>query len=50
MKKLQRKKSKGVEGVIVGSAFIKVLLENDTYSNKINKLTQIAKNIKESIN
>ena len=48
--KTAKEKSKGVDGVIVGSAFIKVLLENDTYSNKINKLTQIAKNIKESIN
>jgi tryptophan synthase alpha chain len=48
--KTAKEKSKGVDGVIVGSAFIKVLLEDDTYSNKINKLTQIAKNIKESIN
>ena len=48
--KTAKEKSKGVDGVIVGSAFIKVLLEDDTYSNKINKLTQIAKNIKENIN
>ncbi len=48
--KTAREKSKNVDGVIVGSAFIKVLLENDTYSNKIKKISQIAKNIKESIN
>ena len=45
-----KEKSKNVDGVIVGSAFIKVLLENDTYTNKIKKLSSIAKNIKESIN
>jgi len=48
--KTAREKSRNVDGVIVGSAFIKVLLENDTYSNKIEKLTQIAKTIKEEIN
>ena len=45
-----REKAQNVDGVIVGSAFIKVLLENDTYSNKISKISKIAKNIKESIN
>jgi len=45
-----KEKSQNVDGVIVGSAFIKVLLENDTYSNKIKKISQIAKNIKETIN
>ena len=45
-----KEKAKNVDGVIVGSAFIKVLLENDTYSNKIKKLSQIAKNIKNEIN
>ena len=45
-----KEKAKNVDGVIVGSAFIKVLLENDTYSNKIKKISTIAKNIKESIN
>jgi tryptophan synthase alpha chain len=45
-----KEKAQGVDGVIVGSAFIKVLLENDTYSNKIKKLQNIAKNIKNSIN
>jgi tryptophan synthase alpha chain len=45
-----QEKAKNVDGVIVGSAFIKVLLENDTYSNKIKKISSIAKNIKEAIN
>jgi tryptophan synthase alpha chain len=48
--KTAKEKSKGVDGVIVGSAFIKVLLENDTYSNKISKISKIAKNIKSEIN
>jgi tryptophan synthase alpha chain len=48
--KTAKEKAKGVDGVIVGSAFIKVLLENDTYSNKIEKITKIAKNIKNEIN
>jgi len=48
--KTAREKAQNVDGVIVGSAFIKVLLENNTYSNKIKKISQIAKNIKEAIN
>jgi tryptophan synthase alpha chain len=48
--KTAKEKSKGVDGVIVGSAFIKVLLENDTYSNKIKRISEIAKNIKNEIN
>jgi tryptophan synthase alpha chain len=48
--KTAKEKSKNVDGVIVGSAFINVLLENDTYSNKIIKLQNIAKNIKNEIN
>ena len=48
--KTAKEKSQNIDGVIVGSAFIKVLLENDTYSNKIKRISQIAKNIKESIN
>jgi tryptophan synthase alpha chain len=48
--KTAKEKSKGVDGVIVGTAFIKVLLQKDTYSNKIKKLSQIAKTIKEEIN
>ncbi|MFK5880674.1 MAG: tryptophan synthase subunit alpha [Sulfurospirillum sp.] len=49
--KTAKQKSQGVDGVIVGSAFVKVLLD-DTLSKtkKIAKISQIAKNIKESIN
>jgi len=49
--KTAKEKSQGVDGVIVGSAFVKVLLD-DTLNNtqKIQKITHIAKNIKESIN
>jgi len=49
--KTAKEKSQGVDGVIVGSAFVKVLLD-DTLINtqKIQKISQIAKNIKESIN
>ena len=49
--KTAKEKSRGVDGVIVGSAFVKVLLD-DTLSNskKIQKISNIAKNIKESIN
>ncbi len=46
-----REKAKGVDGVIVGSAFVKVLLDdllNPT--QKIAKIAQIAKEIKEQIN
>ena len=48
--KTAKEKAKGVDGVIVGSAFIKILLENDTYSNKIKKISNLAKNIKTEIN
>ncbi len=46
-----KEKAKGVDGVIVGSAFVKVLL-NETLSNsqKIKKISEIAKEIKEKIN
>jgi len=49
--KTAKEKSQGADGVIVGSAFVKVLLD-DTLNNtqKIQKITHIAKNIKESIN
>ena len=49
--KTAKEKSQVVDGVIVGSAFVKVLLD-DTLINtqKIQKISQIAKNIKESIN
>jgi len=46
-----RAKAQGVDGVIVGSAFVKVLLDeslND--SHKITKVAAIAKEIKEKIN
>jgi len=44
-------KAKGVDGVIVGSAFVKVLLD-DSLNNtqKITKISAIAKEIKEKIN
>ena len=49
--KTAKEKSQGVDGVIVGSAFVKVLLdENLNKTQKIAKISQIAKNIKEAIN
>jgi len=48
--KTAREKSKGVDGVIVGSAFIKVLLEDISNSEKLKKIAVIAKTIKEEIN
>lgn len=46
-----KEKSKGVDGVIVGSAFVKHLIDNSlSNSEKINKITSIAKEIKEKIN
>ena len=46
-----KEKAQGVDGVIVGSAFVKVLLD-DSLSNtqKIKKISDIAKEIKEKIN
>ncbi len=46
-----KEKAKGVDGVIVGSAFVKHLID-ESLSNKekINKITAIAKEIKEKIN
>ncbi len=46
-----QEKAKGVDGVIVGSAFVKVLLD-DTLNGtqKIAKISEIAKEIKEKIN
>jgi tryptophan synthase alpha chain len=44
-------KAKGVDGVIVGSAFVKVLLDESlTSSQKITKIASLAKEIKEKIN
>lgn len=49
--KSAKEKAKGVDGVIVGSAFVKVLLDDSLNSSeKIRKISTIAKNIKESIN
>ena len=46
-----KEKVKGVEGVIVGSAFVKVLLDESlSDSQKIIKISAIAKEIKEKIN
>ena len=46
-----KEKAQGVDGVIVGSAFVKVLLdESISDSQKITKIAAIAKEIKEKIN
>jgi tryptophan synthase alpha chain len=49
--KSAKAKAKGVDGVIVGSAFIKILLnEGLTKTQKIDKIALLARNIKELIN
>jgi tryptophan synthase alpha chain len=49
--KTAKEKSKDVDGVIVGSAFVKVLLDDSLNgTQKIQNISKIAKNIKESIN
>jgi tryptophan synthase alpha chain len=46
-----REKAKGADGVIVGSAFVKVLLDESlSNTQKIAKISTIAKEIKEKIN
>ncbi len=46
-----KEKAEGVDGVIVGSAFVKVLLDESlSDSQKITKISAIAKEIKEKIN
>ena len=46
-----KEKAEGVDGVIVGSAFVKVLLDDLlNHTQKIAKITQIAREIKEKIN
>ena len=46
-----KEKAKGVDGVIVGSEFVKVLLDDTlNYTKKIEKIATKAKNIKEAIN
>jgi len=49
--KTAKEKAKGVDGVIVGSAFVKILLD-DSVNNlqKISKISALAKEIKEKIN
>ena len=50
-KKTAKSKVHGADGVIVGSAFIDILLkENLNYSQKINECSQLAKILKEEIN
>lgn len=49
--KTAKAKAKGVDGVIVGSEFVKVLLDDSlSGSQKISQISQIAKIIKEEIN
>ncbi len=48
--KTAKDKAKNVDGVIVGSEFVKVLLEDISDSEKIKKISQKAKNIKNIIN
>jgi tryptophan synthase alpha chain len=46
-----KQKVQGVDGVIVGSAFVKVLLDDSlNYNEKISKITDISRVIKEKIN
>jgi tryptophan synthase alpha chain len=46
-----KEKSKGVDGVIVGSSFVKHLIDESLSNNeKINKICETAKIIKEKIN
>ena len=50
-KKTAKQKAKGVDGVIVGSAFVSIMLDNTiTYNDKISKMQDLAKTIKEEIN
>ncbi|MDR1460733.1 MAG: tryptophan synthase subunit alpha [Campylobacteraceae bacterium] len=49
--KSAKAKAKGVDGVIVGSAFIKILLDDSlTKTQKIDRISFLARNIKETIN
>jgi len=45
-----KEKSKNVDGVIVGSRFIKILLNEKSYTSKLKEIYKIAKIIKEEIN
>jgi len=48
--KTAKKKAEDVDGVVVGSAFVKILLEDISNSEKIKKIKEKAKIIKEEIN
>jgi tryptophan synthase alpha chain len=49
--KTAKEKAKGVDGVIVGSTFVNVMLDSSiTNAQKIKQMQTLAKNIKESIN
>lgn len=49
--KTAQEKAKGVDGVIVGSAFVDILLEDNlTLSKKIENISALAKEIKDKIN
>ena len=49
--KTAKEKARGVDGVIVGSAFVRILLkENLTHTQKIDKITTLARSIKDRIN
>jgi tryptophan synthase alpha chain len=49
--KTAKSKAKGVDGVIVGSAFVNVLLDEQlTHTQKIERVSKLAKEIKEKIN
>ena len=49
--KTAEEKAQGVDGVIVGSAFIEVLLDDTlSYTQKIERISAIARHIKEAIN
>lgn len=49
--KTAKEKAKGVDGVIVGSAIVSVVLDDSlNYNEKIKKVSQIVKNIKDAIN
>ena len=50
-KKTAKEKVKGADGVIVGSAFIDILLQDSlSYTQKISQCSQLAKIIKQEIN
>jgi len=48
--KTAKEKSKNVDGVIVGSRFIKILLNENSYNSKLKEIYKVAKIIKEEIN